>query len=126
MIADGDGRPSSPRERLLEFVPVVERGRVILPWTLVAASVLLVVIVLYLLFGGYLPARQRIVQLEAELREVYAREAQLQTRLQREDHGRTVREQQLAAFAVERAALGKRLEELEAELAVLKGGRKRR
>ncbi|MBI2219472.1 MAG: hypothetical protein HYU51_19510 [Candidatus Rokubacteria bacterium] len=104
---------------------MVDRGRVILPWTLVAASVLLVVIVLYLLFGGYLPARQRIARLEAELRDVYAREAQLQTRLQREDRSRTVREQQLAAFAAERDALGKRLEQLEVELAALKG-RKRR
>jgi septal ring factor EnvC (AmiA/AmiB activator) len=104
---------------------VAARERTTLPWTLVAASVLLVVTVLYLLFGAYVPAKQRIARLEAELRDVYAREGELQTRLQREELGKTTREQQLAAFAAERAALGKRLEQLETELQVVKGARKK-
>ena len=116
---------ANPEWRLLESGAVAERGRVRMPSTLLAACVLLVVIVLYLLFGAYLPARHRIAGLEAELRDVYAREARLQSELQREDQSRAVRDQQLAAFAAERAALGKRLEQLEDELAALKA-RKRR
>jgi hypothetical protein len=85
--------------------------------------VLLVVIVVYLLFGAYLPSRQRVVHLEAELRDVYAREGELQTRLQREQQSGGVREQQLAAFAAERTVLGKRVEQLEQEIARLKGQR---
>jgi hypothetical protein len=100
---------------------VAEPGRPTLPWTLVAASVLLVVIVVYLLFGAYLPSKGRVVSLEAELRDVYAREGELQTRLQRAELNGSLREQQLAAFAAERAALGKRVEQLEGELARLKG-----
>lgn len=100
-------------------------ARSTLPWTLVVASVLLVGVVLYLLFAAYLPAQQRVGGLERELRDVYAREAQLQTRLQREQQQGAVREQQLAAFAAERQALTKRVEELEKELEALKTRRRR-
>ena len=52
-----------------------------LPWLLVAASMLLVALILYLLFVGYLPAKQRAAGLEAELKDLYKREAELQTKL---------------------------------------------
>ena len=97
-------------------------GRV--PWTLVAASVLLLGVVLYLLFGAYLPAKQHVVRLEAELRDVYAREAQLQSRLTQQDQTHAAREQQLAAYTAERQALSRKVEELEKELSALKGGRR--
>lgn len=97
-----------------------------LPWALVAASLLLVVIVLYLLVAAYLPARQRIASLEAELRDVYAREVQLQTRLSQQEQRGAVREQQIVAFAAEREALARRVEELEKELAAIKSPKRRR
>lgn len=101
-----------------------ERPRSPLPWTLVVASLLLVGIVLYLLFSAYLPAKQRIARLESELRDVYAREAQLQTRLAKEEQGKAARDQQLAAYTAERDALARRLEELEKELAAVKAPRR--
>lgn len=91
-----------------------------LPWFLVAASVLLLIIVLYLFFGAYLPAKQQLVRLEAELKEVYGREAQLQTRLAQQDKSHGMREQQVTALSAERDALTKRIEELERELARLR------
>lgn len=104
---------------------VADRARRTLPWLLVAASVLLVVTVLFLLFAAYLPAKKRLVRLEAELRDVYAREAQLQTRLARDAERGKVREQQLAAFTAEREALAKRVEELEREVAAARRGARR-
>jgi septal ring factor EnvC (AmiA/AmiB activator) len=128
MIAKASGAADEPGERvpggsrrLLECLSVAERGRALIPWTLVAASVLLVVIVLYVLFGAHLPVRHRLAQLEAELHDVYAREARLQTRLSRENETRSVHEQQLAAFRTERDALARRLEQLERELTALRG-----
>jgi type II secretory pathway component PulM len=53
-----------------------------LPWMLVAASVLLAVLLGYTLVGGYLPAKRRVASLERELRDVYAREGELQRRLE--------------------------------------------
>lgn len=105
---------------------MADRARATIPWLLVAASVLLVAIVLYLLFGAYLPTQQRLVQIEAELREVYAREAQLLTRLERDTRQGTVRDQQLAAFTAERDALARRVEELERELEAAKRAPRRR
>jgi septal ring factor EnvC (AmiA/AmiB activator) len=92
-----------------------------MPWMLVAASGLLVVIVVYLLFGAYVPTKQRITRLEAELKDVYAREAHLQTRIAKDADKNSQRDQQLAAFTVERDALAKRVEELEREIAARKG-----
>ena len=80
---------------------------------LVAASLLFAVLLLYVLFVGYLPTKQRVLGLERELRELYVREAELQTRLQQQ----ALRERQLAALSAERDALIKRLEALERELA---------
>lgn len=93
-----------------------------LPWLLVAASVVLLAITVYLFFGAYLPAKQRLARLEAELKQVYAREAQLQTRLAQQEKTYALREQQATALTSERDALVKRIEELERELA----GRARR
>ena len=99
---------------------VVDLPRGTIPWMLVIASVLLLVIVMYLLFGAYLPTKNRITRLEAELRDLYTREAQIQTRLARETERGAQREQRLAAFTAERDALAKKVDELERELASLR------
>ncbi len=96
-----------------------------LPWLLVAASVLLAVLLAYALFGGYLPAKRRVVSLERELRDVYAREAELQTRVAQNEQRYGLREQQLLAVSAERDALARRLEELERELAIARGSKRR-
>jgi septal ring factor EnvC (AmiA/AmiB activator) len=89
---------------------------------LVAASVLLLAITLYLFFGAYLPAKQRLARLELELKQVYAREAQLETKLAQQDKLGALRQQQTTALTTERDALAKRIEELEKQLA--RGGRR--
>jgi hypothetical protein len=91
--------------------------RSVLPWTLVAASVLLIATILYLLFTAYLPLARRTRGLEAELHGLYAREAELHARLERELRDGRVREQQLAAARTERDALARRVKELERQLA---------
>jgi len=108
----------------LKSGPVADRARAPLPWVLVAASVLLLAIVLYLFFGAYLPAKQRMARLEAELKQVYAREAQLQTRQAQQEKTQQLREQQVTAIAAERDALAKRIEELEKQLAAASGKRR--
>ena len=100
----------------LKSLLVSDRPRAQLPWLLVVASVLMLVIVLYLFFGAYLPAKQRLARLEGELKEVYGREAQLQTRLAQQEKAHAVREQQTTAMSAERDALAKRIDELEREL----------
>ena len=102
---------------MLESLPVADPSRPRLPWLLVAASVVLLVITLYLFFGAYLPAKQRVARLESELKQVYARETQLQTRLDQQQKTYALREQQATALTSERDALAKRIEELEKELA---------
>jgi len=84
---------------------------------LVAASALLLLITLYLFFGAYLPAKQRLARLELELKQLYAREAQLQTKLAQQDKLYALRLQQVTALSTERDALARRLEDLEKELA---------
>ena len=91
--------------------------RVRLPGLIVAGSGLLTVLLLYVLFGAYLPARQRVARLEAELKEVYAREAALQTKLAQQEQRQGLRDQQMTALVTEREALARRLEELQRELA---------
>src|SRR5206468_4160519 len=54
--------------------PMADRPNARFPWLLIAASVLLVLVILYVLFVGYLPAKQRIAGLEAELKDLYRRE----------------------------------------------------
>jgi len=99
----------------LESLLVADRPRAPLPWLLVAASVLLLVIVLYLFFGAYLPAKQRVARLEAEL----------QTRLAQQEKTYALREQQATALNAERDALARRIEELERQLAAMRGGTRR-
>lgn len=91
-----------------------------LPWLLVAASVLLLALLAYTLFAGYLPAKRRVASLERELRDVYAREAELQTRVAQSEQRYALREQQLTAVSAERDALAQRLEALERELAAVR------
>ena len=84
---------------------------------LVAASVLLLLITLYLFFGAYLPAKQRLTRHELELKQLYAHEAQMQTKLAQQDKLYALRQQQVTALSTERDALARRLEDLEKELA---------
>lgn len=53
-----------------------------LPWTLIAANVLSLALFAYTLFWGYLPVKQRSAHLERELQELYAREADLVSRIE--------------------------------------------
>jgi septal ring factor EnvC (AmiA/AmiB activator) len=103
---------------------VADPPRASLPWLLVAASVLLLVIVLYLFFGAYLPAKQRLGRLEAELQQVYAREMALQSQLDQQKKAHAMREQQSTALAGERDALARRIDELEKELAATRARRR--
>jgi hypothetical protein len=108
---------------LLESDVVPDEPRSARPWLLVIASALLIALVLYVMFAGWLPAKYRVGRLEAELKDVYAREAALQTRLAQQEQRAGLREQQANALRAERDALAKRIEELERELA---GARARR
>ncbi|HET7341680.1 MAG TPA: hypothetical protein VFL90_09470 [Methylomirabilota bacterium] len=103
---------------------MTDAPRARLPWLLVAASVLLAALLAYTLFGAYLPAKRRVASLEREVRDVYAREAELQTRLAQNEQRYGLREQQLIAVSAERDALARRLEELERELAAARGRRR--
>jgi septal ring factor EnvC (AmiA/AmiB activator) len=87
----------------------MDRPRVRVPWLLVAGSAMLAVVLLYVFFAAYLPAKGRIARLEAEIRDVYAREAALQNELGQAQR----RQEQLTA---ERDALARRLEILQREL----------
>jgi septal ring factor EnvC (AmiA/AmiB activator) len=86
------------------------------PWLLVAGSALLAALLLYVFFAAYLPAKQRIARLEAELKDVYAREAALQNKLAQQEHRDALRDRQMNALVVERDALARRLEDLQREL----------
>jgi len=94
------------------------------PWFLVVASALLAALLAYTLFAGYLPAKQRIARLERELKELYAREAELQTKLAQGEQRHALRERQLSAATAERDAIARRLEDLERELAVSRAKRR--
>ena len=87
-----------------------------LPWLLVIASLALAALLGYTLFLGYLPAKQRIAGLERELKDVYAREADLDTR-------QAQRDRQLQAVIAERDALAQRVVELERDLAAARARR---
>ena len=95
-----------------------------LPWAIVAGSVLLLVLLLYTLFGGYVPAKRRAASLERELRQLYAREAELQTKVAQNEQRHAVREQQIIAISAERDALARRLEDLERQLGVARTPRR--
>lgn len=53
-----------------------------LPWTLVAANVLLLVLFAYTLFWGYFPVKHHSARLERELHDLYVREADLVSRIE--------------------------------------------
>lgn len=67
----------------------------------------------YLMFGAYLPLKQRAARLEFELRDLYRREADLQTALAREEKRKSQRDRQVVALAQERNELVRRVETLE-------------
>jgi septal ring factor EnvC (AmiA/AmiB activator) len=102
---------------------VSDAPRTAVPWLLVAASVLLAGLLAYTLFIGYLPAKQQIARLERELKDLYARQAELQTRLAQSEQRQAVREQQLSTAAAEREAAARRLEDLERQLAATRAKR---
>ncbi|HXL45283.1 MAG TPA: hypothetical protein VN977_01635 [Candidatus Binatia bacterium] len=95
---------------------MADRPTARIPLFLVLASVVLLLLVLYVLFVGYLPSKQRVAGLEAELRNLYKREAELQTRIAQQDQRYALRERQLSALTSERDTLIRRLEELEKQL----------
>jgi len=103
---------------------VTDRARPGVPWLLVAGSVLLVALFLYIMFGAYLPAKRRVAGLEAELKGLYAREAALRTRLAQQEHRDKLRDQQMAALTAERDALALRLQDVARELAAARPARK--
>lgn len=96
---------------------MADRPNARIPWFLVAASVVLLLLVLYVLFVGYVPSKQRVTGLEAELKDLYKREAELQTRIAQQDQRYALRERQISALTSERDTLIRRLEELEKLLA---------
>jgi septal ring factor EnvC (AmiA/AmiB activator) len=102
---------------------VTDAPRARLPWALVAGSLLLAALLAYTLFGGYVPAKRRVASLERELRQLYAREAELQSKVAQNDQRHAVRDQQLLAVRAERDALARRLEELERQLEAVRGRR---
>lgn len=53
-----------------------------LPWSLVAANVLLLALFAYTLFWGYFPVKHHSTRLERELYDLYAREADLVSRIE--------------------------------------------
>lgn len=102
-------------------IPVVaDVARARLPWMLVAASLILFALLLYVMFASYLPAKQRIAGLESELKEVYAREATLQNRVAQQERT-SGRDQPVSALRAERDALARRIQELERELTAARG-----
>lgn len=98
---------------LLDSDAVADRARTTIPWLLVVGSVLLLVLVLYVTFGAYVPAKHRVARLEAELKQVYLREAELQTKLAEQEQRAVMRDKALSA---ERDELARRLAELQAQL----------
>ena len=102
---------------MLESEPVADRPNARIPWFLVAASVVLFLLVLCVLFVGYVPSKQRVAGLEAELKDLYKREAELQTRIAQQDQRYSLRERQVSQLTSERDTLIRRLEELEKQLA---------
>ena len=95
---------------------VADSSKLRLPWLLVVASLMLAALLGYTLLVLYVPAKQRIAGLERELKDVYAREADLDTR-------QAQRDKQLQAVTAERDALARRVEQQERELAAARNRR---
>jgi predicted nucleic acid-binding Zn-ribbon protein len=70
----------------------------------------------YLMFVAYLPLKQRAARLELELRDVYRREADLQTALAREEKRKSQRDRQIVALSQERNELARRVQTLQRDL----------
>ena len=96
---------------------MADRPRAHIPWLLVAGSVLLAALIVYVVFGAYVPTKQRVALLEAELKQVYLREAELQTRLAQQEQAATLREK---ALATERDELVRRADDLQRQLAAIR------
>jgi len=103
----------------------MDRARVRVPWLLVAGSAALALLLLYVFFAAYLPAKGRIAALEAEIRDVYGREAALQNQLAQEEQRHVLRERQVQALMAERDALARRLDALQREFGVRRPPRPR-
>lgn len=89
---------------MLESPPVSGRPRPQIPWLLVAGSGVLAALLAYVLFAGYIPAKRQVDRLDAELREVYAREAALQSRVADLEERLAERDREIAALRAERRA----------------------
>ena len=100
-----------------------EASRPAFPWLLVAASLILTVLLGYTLFVGYLPAKHRIARLERELKDLYAREAELQTKLVASDQRQSTRETEFVSAVAERDAIARRLENLQREMSTSRARR---
>lgn len=85
---------------------------------------MLALLLLYVLFAGYFPAKQRVARLEAEVKDVYAREAALQNQLEQLQRGGPG-DRQLQALIAERDVLARRVETLQRELNSRRPARKR-
>ena len=90
------------------------------PWLLVVAALVMASLLAYVLFGAYIPTKQRMAGLEAEIKEVYQKEAELQTQLAQSLQRNALLQQQLTALAAERDGLVRHAQELAQELAALK------
>jgi type II secretory pathway component PulM len=87
---------------MLEFPPVSDRLRPTIPWLLIAGSGILAVLLAYVLFVGYIPAKRHVERLDAELKGVYAREAALQSRVAELEERLAERDRQIAALRAQR------------------------
>jgi len=94
------------------------------PWLIIVAGFFLAGLLAYALFAGWIPAKHRMLRLESEMKEVYAREAVLQTKLAQQEQRSVLRDQELDALRSERDALARRIEELERELATARARRR--
>jgi hypothetical protein len=87
---------------MLESPPMRDLTSSRIPWLLVAGSALLAALLAYVLFAGYLPAKRHVERLDAELKEVYAREAALQGRVAELEERVAQRDKQIAALQAQR------------------------
>lgn len=101
---------------------MTDRPRATIPWFLVAATVLIMILFSYVFFQ-YVNTKRRVTGLETELRSVYEREHELQTRFAQQEQRYTLREKQMTAVMAERDALARKLEALEGQVSPPRGRR---